>query len=66
VHKALRGAGQNPVVDKEILFDRQARVVSLEITCPVVDNTMAERQILRPGRRPYWVELDKTQFINRT
>jgi hypothetical protein len=48
-------AREKTVVDKESLFDREARVAALEIASAIVLNTVREDQILgASGRAAGW------------
>ncbi|MCP1726590.1 hypothetical protein J2T60_000555 [Natronospira proteinivora] len=64
MHQALCDTRQNTVVDEEIFLEGQARIARLQIARPVIINTMAKRQVLRPCGCTYRVELDKTQLLD--
>jgi hypothetical protein len=62
MHQALRGARQNAVVDEEVLFDGQARVVRFQVARTVVGDAMAQREVLRPCWRADRIDLDEAEL----
>ena len=58
-------ARDEAVVDEEVLFDAQLRVGAFEIAGPVVDDAMAQRQVLRARRRADRIGLDETEAVQR-
>jgi hypothetical protein len=59
-----RLAKQEPVVDEEGLFDRQARIAALQLADAIVFNAVREDQILGASGRANRVGLDKAQARN--
>src|SRR5580693_8629766 len=57
-------ARQEPVVDEEGLFDRQARIAALQLADAIVFNAVREDQILGASGRANRVGLDKAQARN--
>lgn len=52
-----RLARQETVVEEEGLFDRQLRVMSLQVAGAIIFHAMSENQILRASGRAHWVGL---------
>ncbi len=63
VHQRQVPAGQKAVVDQAVLVDRQARVAAFQVAGAVVLDAVAQRQVLRPGRRADRVCLHKAQAL---
>src|ERR1700677_4225944 len=59
MQQSQRSARQETVVDEEGLFDRQTRVVALQISRAVVLDTVREDQILGASGRSHRVGLEK-------
>jgi hypothetical protein len=66
MHQRLNGSGYEAVVDEEIFFDVELRVVAFKVAGTVVLHAMAEDQILRAGWRADWVGLHETELLQRS
>src|SRR5579872_1891224 len=65
MHQGLERAGDETVVDEEILLDRERRVAPLEIARAIIPHAMAQGQVLCPRRRANRVCLDETLPLER-
>ena len=63
MHQRLQRAGDEAVVDEEVLVNVEARVATFEIAGAIARDAVAERQILSPGRRADRIRLDKRERI---
>src|SRR5262245_50340190 len=63
VHQRLHGAGNEAVVHEDVLVNIEIRVVPFEIAGAIVDDAVAQREILRAGRRPDRIGLDETESV---
>ena len=64
VHQRAVGTRQEAIVDEEILFQRQARIASLQIAGPIGGDPVAQDQILGARRRPDRVRLHEPQLAD--
>ena len=65
VHQRRHAAADETVVDEEVLFDRQRRVEPFEIAGAIARDAMAQREVLRAGRRADRIGLDEAQALDR-
>ena len=62
MHQRVHFARHEAVVDEEVLLDRQLRIAALEVTGTVVDDAMAQRQVLRACRRADGIGLHEAEL----
>ena len=65
VHQSLKGACHEAVVDEEVLFDAELREAPLQVTRLIVDDTVAQDEVLGARWRPDGVGLHETEFMQR-
>ena len=65
MHQLVHSAGDEAVVDEDVLFDVECRIIPLEIAGTIVLDAVAERQVLRPRRRADRISLHETKRIER-
>ena len=61
MHQVIDVARQEPVIDEEVFLDGQPGVGALQIARAIPRDAMAQRQILRPRRRPDRVGLNESE-----
>ena len=61
MHQRLERAPHEPVVDEDLLFDRQLGVAAFQIAHPIATHPMTKRQILRPRGGANRIGLDESQ-----
>ena len=66
VHALVQFVCHKTVVDEKVLFHRQLRVGALQVAGPVVLDAVAQREVLRAGRRANRVGLHKAQPLHGT
>ena len=64
MHQRVMCARQKTVVDEEIFFDAELRVVPFEVAGAVAHNAVAQRQVLRPSGRSDRIRLHETELVN--
>ena len=62
MHQRVHFARHEAVVDEEVLFDRQARIATLEVTGTVVGDAVAKRQVLRARRGADGIGLNEAEL----
>ena len=63
VHQALHRAGDEPIVDEEVLVDVERRIAAFQIPRAVALDAVTERQVLRPRRGTDGVGLHEAQPV---
>ena len=65
VHQRLDAAGHEAVVHENVFVDIELGVAALEITRAVVDDAMAQREVLRTRWSPNRIGLDEAEPVER-
>ena len=65
MHQLVMRARQIAVVDEEVFLQRQLRIKALEIARAIAGDAMAQRQVLRAGRRADRIGLHESQLVDR-
>jgi hypothetical protein len=65
MHQRLEGSRDEPVIDEDVLLDRQRRVLPLEVAGAITLDTRPERQILGPRRRSDRIRLHESKRVDR-
>ncbi len=65
MHERVYGARHEAVVDEEILFEAELRVVALEIAGAVAPDAMAQHQVLSAGGGANRIGLDEAELVER-
>ena len=63
MHQRLQSTRDVTVVHKEVFFNVELRIATLQITGVIVLYPMPQYQILSPRRRPYRIGLQKTHLL---
>ena len=65
MHQGLHGAGHEAVVDEEVFVNIEVGILSFQIAGAIAGHAMAQREVLRPGRRADRIGLHEAERIER-
>jgi hypothetical protein len=63
MHQRVQVAGDEAVVDEDVLFDVERGVSSIQVACFVAGDAMAKREVLCAGWRTDRIRLDEPESL---
>jgi hypothetical protein len=64
MHERVRAAGQESVIDEEVLFDGERVIMALQVAGTIARDAVPQRQILGTCRRADRIGLDETEPLD--